>query len=264
MSKPSFEVLLATINQTDDSVLESMNVRSDVIVCNQGAPSFSKREYVRNGHSVVWFDFSEKGVGLNRNNALLRSKADICLLADDDVIFFDNYSEIVLEAFQRNPKADVILFNIVSDGKNRFITKKTKRINKLTCGRFGAVRIAFRRRRVIKNRICFSVLYGGGAEFSAGEDTEFLLDCLKNGLRVIAVPQAILKLDPNSESTWFRGFNEKFFYDTGFTYSSHYGMFARLFAFLFILKNRKKVLNSLSFGQALHHIRRGIKTYKEY
>ncbi len=264
MNDTRLEVLLATINQTDDSVLEAMKVKTDILVCNQNANSFSSSSYSKNGHHVFWLNFPEKGVGLNRNNALMRSKADICLLADDDVIFFDDYEKIILTAFHENPKADVILFNIVSEDKPRFVAKKTMRVRRANCGRFGAVRIAFRRSSIIKKRICFSLLFGGGAEFSAGEDTEFLLDCIKNGLRVIAVPRTILKLDQKSESTWFAGYNDKFFFDTGFSYTSHYGAFAKLFGLLFLLKNHKKILTELSFKDAMHNFVLGCKKYKDY
>ena len=83
----TFEVLLATMNQVDDSLIDKMNVHSDIIVCNQNMARFSFDEYEKNGYKVKWFDFCERGVGLNRNNALMRSTADICLLADDDVIY---------------------------------------------------------------------------------------------------------------------------------------------------------------------------------
>ncbi len=38
----TFELLLATMNQKDDSVLEKMNVNSDIIVCNQIENEFNK------------------------------------------------------------------------------------------------------------------------------------------------------------------------------------------------------------------------------
>ena len=89
------EVLLATMNQTDDSVLDSIGVHSDVLVCNQTDVETDYKSYIKDGYSVRWYDFQERGVGLNRNNALLRATGDICLLADDDVLY-ETIKECVL------------------------------------------------------------------------------------------------------------------------------------------------------------------------
>ena len=85
----TIEVLVATMNQEDDCSLHiDMNIQSDAIIGNQcGRNEIKELEY--NGHRIKYLSFAEKGVGLNRNNALMRSTADICVLADDDQIFVD-------------------------------------------------------------------------------------------------------------------------------------------------------------------------------
>ncbi|WCM69758.1 hypothetical protein LZD60_14275 [Clostridium perfringens] len=50
--------------------------------------------------------------------ALLNANADICILCDDDVVYVDNYVDIVKRAFEEVDDADVIVFNI-----NRVNTK---------------------------------------------------------------------------------------------------------------------------------------------
>ena len=225
---------------------------------------FAYREYKKNDFNVRWFDFREKGVGLNRNNALMRSNADICILSDDDVIYYDNYKEIVLGAFSNNPLADVIVFNVDSDENKRYEIKRKEKVNELTCGRFGAVRIAFRRNSVLKYGIAFNLLFGGGTHFSAGEDTAFLINCVKNKLKVIGVPQKILKLDPNSQSSWFEGYNKKFFFDTGFTYRHHYGKKAHLLALILLIRHRKNFLRDISMKCAMKEIKNGIRAFDVY
>lgn len=259
-----FELLLATMNQTDDKILDKMNVNTDIIVCNQNDKDFSKKIYSRNNYNVSWYNFSEKGVGLNRNNALMRSTADICLLSDDDVEYLDNYKNIILKQFHENSNADVILFNIYSDSsKKRFVCKKKMRINHLNCGKFGAVRIAFRRSKIIKNSISFNLLFGGGALFTAGEDSMFLHDCLSKKLKIIAVPEYILKLKEGRESTWFNGYNKKFFNDLGTSYTRHFGIFAYLFACIQLFRRRKVWLNEINIKQAKKYVKEGIYKYKQ-
>lgn len=257
------EVLLATMNQCDDSVLDTMGVCSDVIVCNQAKAKTDYRVYTKDGYNVRWYDFQERGVGLNRNNALLRSTADICLLADDDVWYEECYEKTVLDAFEKNPKADVILFNIYSEsGEKRSNATKNIRVRLNNCGRYGAVRIAFRRLSVIKNAISFNQLFGGGCMFTAGEDTMFLRACIKKGLRVIAVPDCILHLTDQRPSTWFNGHDQKYYEDFGSGYYCHFGNLAVLVTFVQLIRRRKKMLNDYSFWKAWKHARVGIKKYK--
>ena len=258
------EVLLATMDQTDDSVLDSIAVRSDVIVCNQTSVKTDYKKYTKNGYCVRWYDFQERGVGLNRNNALLRATGDICLLADDDVVYEANYSDIVLSAFEKNPKADVVLFNIYSEnGTKRSRAKKPKRIRRYNCGRYGAVRIAFRRMSVIKNAISFNQLFGGGCMFTAGEDNIFIKTCIEKGLHVIAVPDCILRLTDKRPSTWYTGRNQKFYEDFGSGYYCHFGNFAVIVTFLQLIRRRKRMLDGYPLLKAWKYARNGIKKYKE-
>lgn len=258
------EVLLATMDRKDDTVLDTMCVRSDIIVCNQNSDKTDYRRYERNGWDVRWYDFQEKGVGLNRNNALLRATAEICLMADDDVVYAENYGKIILDAFARYPKADVILFNIRSvDGTLRYRENKLKRIRLRNCGRYGAVRIAFRRMSVIKKSIAFNQLFGGGCLFTAGEDTMFIRECIQKGLRVIAVPDVILKLTDDRPSTWFKGYNRKFFEDFGSSYYSYYGWMAPAVTLLQLLRRRKIWLKEQKLSEAWAMARIGMKKYKD-
>ena len=257
------EVLLATMNQTDDSVLDSMGVHSDIIVCNQTDDKTGYKEYEKNGYHVRWYDFQERGVGLNRNNALLRSTADICLLADDDVVYEKDYNKIVLDAFEKNPKADMILFNIYSEsGEKRSDAKKNIRVRKRNCGRYGGVRIAFRRMSVIKHAISFNQLFGGGCMFSAGEDIIFVRTCIEKGLHAIAVPDCILTLTDQRPSTWYHGHDQKFYEDYGCGYYCHFGNFAVIVTLLQLIRRRKKMLGDYPLLKAWKYARAGIKKYK--
>jgi len=78
------QVLVAAMNQTDHSLLEHMNIKSDAIIGNQCAYN-NVEHFEWNGHDITYLNFAEKGVGLNRNNALMRAEAEVCLFADDDM-----------------------------------------------------------------------------------------------------------------------------------------------------------------------------------
>ena len=74
----TLEVLVSTMYQKDYSLLDRMNIQTDAIVVNQcNENSIEKFEY--KGHKIKWISLNERGVGLSRNTALMRSTADICL-----------------------------------------------------------------------------------------------------------------------------------------------------------------------------------------
>ena len=94
-----FQILCATMHQKDFSKLEEMNIHSDVVFANQDN-RFDYKELNFDGeHIAKLVTTNTVGVGKNRNIAFLYADADICLLADDDVVYKDNVEKIVLEEF---------------------------------------------------------------------------------------------------------------------------------------------------------------------
>ena len=119
------QVLVAAMNQRDHSLIKKMNIRTDAIVGNQC--SFNSVEKFNVGEQQIqYLNFAERGVGLNRNNALMRADADVCLFADDDMVYEDNYVEIIEKAFRENPYADVIVFNLREKVVTRKLIKKKR------------------------------------------------------------------------------------------------------------------------------------------
>ena len=255
----SIQVLVATMNQTDHSLLENMNIQSDAIIGNQ-CDKNEIEEFDYNGHTVKYLSFAERGVGLNRNNVLMRATSDICILADDDLKFRDGYTKIVEKYFKENPDCDVIIFNI-KGSKSRYVIKKKFKVSFRNFMRFGAVRITFRRKSVTKHGIYFNLHFGGGTEYSAGEDTLFLHECLKKGLKIIAVPEYIATLLDNRESTWFKGYTNKFFIDRGALFAAISKKWAWLLCLQFCIRHRKRFKKDKSCIEAFKLMLLGIKDF---
>ena len=222
----NIQVLVAAMHQKDHSLIEKMNIRSDAIVGNQ-CDKNSIEEFEYKGHKVTYLNFQERGVGLNRNNTLIRATGDICLFADDDMVYVDNYENIIKKWFEQYPLADALIFNIetLNGNQQRRINSKVKRIRVFNSLNYGAARIAVRKSSIQKYRLCFSQLFGGGTFYSSGEDSLFIRDMLKNGFKIYAIPETIASVD-QSTSTWFSGYHEKFFYDKGALMKS---MFPRMY-----------------------------------
>lgn len=210
------EVLVATMDQNNLSKYKKMNIQTNVIFANQ-ADRYEYIEELIHGNMIKMVTTTQRGVGKNRNTALLYSSADICMLSDDDVVYVDGYEKGVVEAFEKLTDADIIVFNVDSLNKNRTETRRIKRIGRVRIYnfiRYGAINIAFRRESWVKKNIWFTLLFGGGTTYSCGEDSLFLREALKQGLKVYSYPYKIADVRQDI-STWFNGFNEKYFYDHG-------------------------------------------------
>lgn len=255
------DVLVSTMHQKDLSLVDKMNITTNAIIINQcDRNSFNERN--DNNRTIKMYSFNERGVGKSRNNALMRSTADICILSDDDVVYLDNYKETIIKAFENNPKADIIMFNVPSLNDDRptiNITKNAK-VNRLNFMRYGAVNIAFKRQSIISVNVYFSLLFGGGAKYSAGEDSLFIYECLKKGLNIYSNTSKVAYVLQDS-STWFGGFNEKYFFDKGVFFASLSKTMAYVLLMQFAIRKHHLYKNEISFTNACKCMLRGVKQY---
>lgn len=211
------QVLTAAMHQTDHSLVEKMNIKTDAIIANQCDVN-SIEQFSVGKQNITYLNFAERGVGLNRNNALMRANADVCLFADDDMVYEDDYVQTIEKAYAEFPDADVIIFNLIEKEAKRYIIEKPSRVGKLNFLRYGAARVSFKLSSVRANGIYFNQCFGGGTEHSHGEDSIFLADCLKKGLRVYAYPAYIATLTEERPSTWESDDMEKYIKDQGVLY----------------------------------------------
>lgn len=211
------QVLVAAMHQKDHSLLEKMNIQSDAIVANQ-CDHDSIENFEWNGHKIRYLNFAERGVGLNRNNALMRADGDICLFADDDMVYTDDYVQVVTKAFEQCPDADVLIFNLIEPVKTRCVIEKVSKVNYLNFLRYGTARVAVKQASVRKHGIYFNQCFGGGTEHCHGEDNLFLAACLQKGLKMYAIPAFIAELTEERPSSWNAGYDEKYLRDQGVLY----------------------------------------------
>lgn len=233
------QVLISTMHQKDHSLLDRMNIQTDAIVVNQ-CDKNQVESFEYRGRRILWISCKERGVGLSRNTALMRASGDIVVFADDDVTYEDNYEEKILREFQRLPNSAMIVFNIRCHNGDRYEkeTVRTHRVRFYSSLSYGAYRFAVKRSFVFHRRVCFSELFGGGCVYSAGEDNIFLNDILKKGGHVYA-SEVNLGDVTHSESTWFTGFGETYFYDLGHLMYSIFGKLSYPYTLIMLLKNRK-------------------------
>lgn len=254
----TLQVLIATMHQTDHSLLEKMNIQSDAIVVNQC--DYDKIErFSYKGHSIVWMSLAERGIGLSRNTALMRSTADIVLFADEDVRYTDGYPQIIQSAFENNQKAGILLFDLKAIGsapskKRPYASRRIRWYNSMN---YGAVHFACRRERIFANGLSYNLLFGGGAKYSCGEDNIFMVESLRAGLKVWTVPGYIGTVT-HGESTWFQGYTDKYFYDKGVLMGTAFGWKAYPLSVALLLKNGAQT-KEYGFKNAIKKVFAGIK-----
>lgn len=256
----SFEVLLATCKQDNiKKLLDKMNIDSDIIVSNQTSDC-SYEEFSYKNSKVKVYNLNSVGVGLNRNNALMNANADIVLLADDDVIYEDNYKMLIINEFKKHPEADMIIFNMSNKHKKtkRKHVNKWTRVRKYNCLKYGTTKIAFKLNIIKEKNIYFSLLFGGGARYSCGEDSLFILESLRKGIKIYASPLNIGVIG-EGQSSWFRGYNEKFFFDKGYFHKVAFRKFAKLMNIQFLIRHKRIVCNDIKFFKAYRLMNNGTK-----
>lgn len=252
------QVLVSSMHITKPKqLIKDMNIKKNAIIINQT----SKNDYEELDNNIVFYSFNERGVGLSRNSALMRANADIVLISDYDMHYVDNYEEIVLEAFRKNKDADMIVFNVESDNPERplYKIKKNKRIHKFDCLKYGAVRFAVKLDKLRQKNINFSLLFGGGAKYSCGEDSLFIFNCIDNGLKVYTSTDLIGSVKQD-ESTWFTGYNDKYFYDKGVLYKTLFKYTHKLFCLQFLLRH-KELYKEVGFMHAFKCMLKGCKEF---
>lgn len=258
------EVLCATMNQKDFSKVKEMNIKTNVLFANQaGENRYSKIE--QDGICARMITTDTVGVGINRNIALMNSDSDICLFSDDDIKYVDNYAQIIESAFSELPDADALIFNIETIGEDhgRRINAKIKKLSYHNCLNYGAARIAVKS-DVIKNKnIYFHRNFGGGTEFSSGEDSLFIWDMIKKGMKVYAYPAKIGSVDQTT-STWFKGYNKKYIFDKGALFFCMSKSLYRLFCLYILFKHKYMYKgDNMTFFEAYKLMMIGAKSFKK-
>ena len=175
------EVLASVMNASLPETVQHMNLQSDAVIINQCDRLGQEEMQISPGNGRIRFcSFPDRGIGRSRNEAILRAEGDICLFSDADIVYEDGYEAAVLAEFERNPRADMIIFNIeVEEERRTYHITERKQVRWYNCGRYGAVSFAVRRESLLRSGITFSLLFGGGAKYSNGEDSLFLTEFIK-------------------------------------------------------------------------------------
>ena len=106
----SLEILISTKDRDNLDFLNNIFVNYNahsipILIINQTQNlNFS----CPHSDNINLINVNEIGLSKSRNLAIANAKADICLLADDDIVYENNFESIILNAFNLNPSASFI------------------------------------------------------------------------------------------------------------------------------------------------------------
>lgn len=255
------ELLISALKAEPEALIEKMHIASDAVLINQCDKEDEYSVPVKNGNVRV-FCYNERGVGRSRNHGLEKASGDIIAFSDEDIVYEEGYAELISKEFESHPEADGLFFNVrVCPERRTFYNTDYKRVSLLNGGRYPAYSIALRRSALEGKNLTYSLLFGGGARYSCGEDSLFIRDCMKAGLKMYRTTVEIGEEVPRP-STWFNGYNEKFFIDRGVLYHFLYGKLAKLWGFRFVFTKRGTLCNEIPWRKAYGLLLSGIKEGK--
>ena len=150
-SNARVEVLVAAVNSRPD-IFDAINIHELGVVANQISPENASQEDKK---GTAFVSTKTRGVGINRNIALLHASEKFVLFADDDMRYLDDFEETILRAFKAIPNADMVIFNLKYKNSpvknNRRVVKKIGRVRIWNALNYGAPRIG-----TVKNLAHFS------------------------------------------------------------------------------------------------------------
>lgn len=259
------QVLMSTINMKSLAdlpiglhELRKYNVKCTVINQLPG----SKFNYFSNQNNLQIYSFSETGISKSRNRNLLKLNEKIGLITDQDIRFKNGFQDIIIEAFEQTPKADIITFQIEDEKGRPFKKYKNKPfwMNQRDIMKVSSVEIAFRTSSIIENNIKFDEDFGLGSMYPTGEEAIFLSDALHKGLKIKYIPKPIVIHPKGSSGHLFKN-NEKLIAAKGAMLYRIFGINAYAVSIIFALKKyRKSSETILNFVRLMF---KGISSFKK-
>lgn len=204
----NIQILLSTMNKKNikdvEQTLKRMKVTKSALVINQITTKINTFSNEGQHHIICK---EEKGLSKSRNLAIQNFSGDVGIIADDDIVYEEDYYHKIEKAYRTHPDADIIAFYVESKNKKRPTKKqKTHRVNWITAMRISSFQIT------IKKGIypSFDEEFGAGTKYLMGEESIFLYDCLRQNKKIYYIDEKIATAE-QKESTWFKGYNKEYF-----------------------------------------------------
>lgn len=257
----NFELAIATMNKNEEEVLnmvKQMNVKCNCLVIVQCDQENNTVIHI-NEQKIRIIYTKERGLSRSRNMAIMNSEADIMGIADDDLYYYDNFDKTILDYYDNNPKADVVMFNI--DTYQKKWTLKDKKISYINCLGMSSVQTTIKIEKILDKNLIFNKYFGTGSGIiNSGEENIFLKECIKKKCKIFYCSKKILK-NEESASSWFNGYSDKkYLKDRGAIFYELSKCFFLLLVLQFAIRKRK-LFYSIKIITAIKYMVEGKEEY---
>lgn len=204
----------------------------------------------------------EVGSPISRNTAIYHSIGDICLLADDDIVYHPDFDAYILQSFQNNPKTDIISFEAVNELGNKQAKYPAKGAhNKSSLYSVFTWCMSFRRSTIRKSEVFFNHYFGVGSEFKGMTEIMFLRNAWDKGLKMMHIP--IVIVEHSEDSSGRRMGSDNAFYAKSAGAQRFYGNLSYFWLLKYLLFTlRKKIVSPKEIRHKWTTGVNGIRKYK--
>ena len=260
------EILVSTIHRNSLDFLYKMFQNNDIsdyhiLVVNQTTEIKNLQSDLPNIRIINSHDI---GLSKSRNLAIASAVGNICLLADDDVVFLKGFEKTILESYLKIPNADVITFQTLTT-ENKPFSKYPERTIKLNgfSKYVLSIEMTFQRKSIVGDDVRFDEQFGLGATFQDSENFLFLRELNKSTkMELYFVPEYIVMHEPLSSSDDIAS-NRFIFARSALNYKLYghlaYAYIVKLIFFLL----RKKLIGFKEIIPKFKVAHSGIETYKK-
>ena len=116
------EVLASVMNASLRETVQHMNLQSDAVIINQcdrlGQEEMQISQENGEARTIRFYSFPDRGIGRSRNEAILRSRGDICLFSDADIV----YEKKILPDKMKYNLQSIKKFSLIEDVRIMFRT----------------------------------------------------------------------------------------------------------------------------------------------
>jgi glycosyltransferase involved in cell wall biosynthesis len=262
----SLEILISTMNKSDFSFLEEMFKNNGhfsnykLLIINQTS---SDRVLKSEWENIRVINSYSLGSPTSRNTAIFHAQGDICLMADDDIVYEPEFDRTVLNAYKKYPQAGLISFEAVNEyGKKQAAYPPEGRHTKSSLFSVFTWCLSFRRTVIRENEVFFNHYFGVGSEFKGMTEIMFLRNAWFKKIEMMHCPQVIVQHP--EESSGRRMGSDEAFYARAAGAQRFYGSLSYLWLFKYTFFTLRKglikpqeLLKKYAIGLE------GIKKYKQ-
>lgn len=183
----------------------------------------------------------ETGVAKSRNLALQNSLGKILIFTDDDVEYFYNTREIIVDAYNNNAAPDAILFQSqISDTQllKRYARKQQDPISIFSILNCGTIEVTLKKEDIDPAVFRFDERFGNNSYFELGDEPLFLMDLKRSNKRIVFVNKTIVQ--HVNTTTLSRNSKEKNYFSLGAFYKQIFPRHHHIWIFLKIFFDIKQ------------------------